>query len=89
LNGEEKIAREVLEMNLKFHETGGNAVNGLVMFASSKNLPEVLDIFTNVLWIVRHLDRVGDHIMNIAEKICFIVTGVSSESIKKKQRHKI
>ena len=87
-NEEESPAHEVIEMNPIFHETGDKAVNNLVIFASNINFSEVLDIFTNVLWIVRHLDRVGDHIMNIAERICFILTGVSSETLKKKQRYK-
>ena len=86
-NDEESKAHEVIEMNPVFHETGDKAVNNLIIFATNISLSEVLDIFTNVLWIVRHLDRVGDHIINIAERICFILTGVSSESLKKKQRY--
>jgi phosphate transport system protein len=86
---DENVAYEVMDMNSEFHETGVKAVNGLVIFASGKNLSEVLDIFTNVLWIVRHLDRVGDHIMNIAERVCFIVTGVSPVYLKKKHKTNI
>jgi len=87
-NEEESAAHEVIGMNQTFHETGDKAVNNLVIYASGINLSVVLDIFTNVLWIVRHLDRVGDHIINIAERICFIITGVSAETLKKKQRTK-
>jgi len=85
-NEDEDKAHEVMQMNSVYHKTGDKAVKDLVVFASCKNLPEILDIFTNVLWIIRHLDRIGDHIMNIAERICFIVTGVTSESLKKKKR---
>ena len=85
INEDEKAAHKVMEKCYKFRETGGKAINNLAVFASGKNLSETLDIFTNVLWIVRHLDRTGDHIMNIAERICFIATGVTPESLKKKQ----
>ena len=87
LNEDEKAAHEVMEMCPKFHETGNKAVNSLVMlFASRKNVSKILDIFTNVLWIVRHLDRVGNHIMNVAERVCFIATGITPESLKKKTK---
>jgi phosphate transport system protein len=86
INEDESAAQEILKLNSIFHETGDKAVNSLVIFASRNNLPEVLDIFKNMLWIVRHLDRIGDHIMNIAERICFIVTGITSESLKKKSK---
>ena len=84
INEDERAAYEILELNSIFHETGDKAVNDLIIFASNKNLLEVLDTFTNVLRIVSHLDRIGDHIMNIAERICFIVTGETSVSLKKK-----
>jgi len=85
INEDENAAHEVMEMCSQFHETGNKAVNGLVMFASRKNVSKILDVFTNVLWIIRHLDRVGDHIMNVAERICFIATGVTPGSLKKKK----
>jgi phosphate transport system protein len=89
VNEEENTAHEVMKMCSKFHETGEKAVNDLALFASEKNISEVLNIFTNALWIVRHLDRIGDHIMNIAERVCFIVTGITPESLKKKQKGNI
>ena len=84
LNEDEKAAHEVMEMCPEFHKIGNKAVNGLVLFATKKNVSKILDVFTNVLWIVRHLDRVGNHIMNVAERVCFIATGVTPESLKKK-----
>ena len=89
LNEDEKAAHEVMEMCPEFHETGNKAVSGLVIFASRKNVSKILDIFTNVLWIVRHLDRVGNHIINIAERVCFIATGITPESLKKKHKHNV
>ena len=86
VNEDENIAHEVMKMCSIFHETGDKAVNDLVIFASKKNISKILDIFTNILWIIRHLDRVGNHIMNIAERVCFIVTGVTPESLKKKTK---
>ena len=86
INEDEDAAHEVMEMCALFNETGEKAVNNLVIFASKKKLSEVLDIFTNVLWIVRHLARIGDHIKNIAERICFIATGVTPEVLKKKTK---
>ena len=86
LNEDEKTAHEVMEMCSQFRITGDKAVNELVVFASRKKLSKILDIFTNVLWIIRHLARVGDHIMNIAERVCFIVTGITPESLKKKPK---
>lgn len=34
------------------------------------------------MWVLRHLGRVADHIINLAEKVYFIATGVSSLTLK-------
>ena len=87
ISEDENIAHEVMTMCSKYHETGDKAVNGLLVYASKKNLSKIIDIFTNVLWIVRYLARVGDHMMNVAERVCFIVTGVTPEFLKKKHKN--
>ncbi|MCL1940632.1 MAG: phosphate signaling complex protein PhoU [Synergistaceae bacterium] len=87
-NEDDGAAHEVMEMCSAFNKTGEKAVNGLIIFASAKNLSEVLYVFTNVMWTLRYLDRVGGHIMNIAERICFIVRGVTPEYLKKKTKNR-
>lgn len=82
---DESIAHEVMNMCSVFHEVGQEAVNAI--FTLRENISDILEVFTNVIWILRYLDRVGDHLMNIAERVCFIVTGVTSEYLKKKQKY--
>ena len=36
------------------------------------------------MWILRHLSRISDHVLNLAEKIAFIATGISPLTMKKK-----
>ena len=38
------------------------------------------------LWILRHLSRISDHVLNLAEKVVFIATGVSPLTLKKKNQ---
>lgn len=82
----ENLAFQVMDEGDEFHDLGEQAVNGLVSFVNSNKDPNAILVFTNTLWIVRHLDRVADHIENLAEKICFIVSGVSTEKLKKQVR---
>ncbi|MCL1876060.1 MAG: phosphate signaling complex protein PhoU [Synergistaceae bacterium] len=84
VNEDEVIAHEVMGMCALFNETGKKTVNAIL--TSRENLSRNLEVFTNVIWILRYLDRVGGHLMNIAERVCFIVTGVTSEFLKKKQK---
>lgn len=35
------------------------------------------------MWILRHLSRISDHALNLAEKVAFIATGVSPLTLKK------
>ena len=35
------------------------------------------------MWILRHLSRISDHVLNLAEKVAFIATGISPLTLKK------
>jgi phosphate transport system protein len=35
----------------------------------------VVRIATGQMWVARHLERVGDHVTNIAERVYFVSTG--------------
>ena len=45
---------------------------------------------TGQVWVARHLERVGDHITNIAERVYFVVKGetLKNMTIKLPQRRK-
>ncbi|MDO5115338.1 MAG: phosphate signaling complex protein PhoU [Synergistaceae bacterium] len=68
----------------KVHQIRDGAVEKL-MKNSSPTTPQ--DITTGKLfasmWILRHLSRISDHVLNLAEKVAFIATGVSPLTMKK------
>jgi len=62
------------------------------LFVSEKLLvheEERLHFFSSIILILRHLSRVSDHILNLAERISFIATGISPLTLKRSVRKKV
>ena len=65
------------------NDIGDTAVALLMQRLASPYLTETpTEIFCSI-WIIRHLGRVADHMMNLAEKVYFIATGISPMTQKK------
>lgn len=48
--------------------------------ASIATAPDMVDCALDYLMIIKYLERLGDHAVNIAEWVCFCVTGVHKSS---------
>ncbi len=46
---------------------------------------EKLRLFCMVILILRHLSRISDHVLNLAERVSFIATGISPLTLKRAQ----
>ena len=44
-----------------------------------------LKLFSIVLLTLRHLSRISDHVLNLAERVSFIATGISPLTLKRAQ----
>ena len=44
-----------------------------------------MKLFCAVILILRHLSRISDHVLNLAERVSFIATGISPLTLKKAQ----
>ncbi|MDY3868550.1 MAG: phosphate signaling complex protein PhoU [Pyramidobacter sp.] len=65
-------------------EIGDEAVSLLIQRLASPYLIETpMEIFC-AIWIIRHIGRVADHLMNLAEKVYFIGTGISPMTLKRR-----
>ena len=69
------------------HKARDEAVDAVLR---DNNPDSAADITTGelflALWILRHLSRISDHVLNLAEKVVFIATGVSPLTLKKKNQ---
>jgi phosphate transport system protein len=45
------------------------------MASDSTRDPNVVRAVTGQMWIARHLERIGDHVTNIAERVYFMDKG--------------
>lgn len=55
---------------------------------SEGNQEERLRLFCSIALTLRHLSRISDHILNMAERISFIATGISPLTVKRNARKK-
>ena len=42
-------------------------------------------LFCTVILTLRHLSRISDHVLNLAERVSFIATGISPLTLKRAQ----
>lgn len=77
LNKDEGLARLAAEEDREVDELDQEAVSSLMMQLMSA--PDISMHSTHLLWIAYHLERVGDRVKNIAERVVFMVTADSLE----------
>lgn len=69
-------------------ETKKTAISSIdEIFESEKNCEnnDKLKLFCTVILILSHLSRISDHILNLAERVSFIATGISPLTLKRVQ----
>ena len=71
-NKDEALARLAAEEDREMDSLDNEAVSSLMMKLMSE--PDETMHSTHLLWIAYHLERVGDRVTNIAERVVFIVT---------------
>lgn len=71
-NKDEALARLAAEEDSEMDSLDNEAVSSLLMKIMSQ--PDVTMHSTHLLWIAYHLERVGDRVTNIAERVVFMVT---------------
>jgi phosphate transport system protein len=72
LNKDEALARLAAEEDSQVDELDEEAVSSLLM--QLMTAPDVSMHSTHLLWIAYHLERVGDRVKNIAERVVFMVS---------------
>jgi len=76
-NKDEGLARLAAEEDGEMDELDSEAVSSLMMKLMAEPDPTMHS--THLLWIAYHLERVGDRVTNIAERVVFIVTNDTPE----------
>lgn len=67
------LAREVAELDDEVDDLYGRLVKELMHTMSER--PEMIQQITQLAFIARYLERVGDHTTNIAENVVYLVKG--------------
>ena len=76
-NRDEALARAAAEEDRVVDELDEEAASSLMMQLMTQ--PDPTMHATHLLWIAYHLERTGDRIGNIAERVVFMVTGETPE----------
>lgn len=71
-NKDEALARLAAEGDSELDELDNEAVSSLMMKLMAEPDPSMRS--THLLWTAYHLERVGDRVTNIAERVVFMVT---------------
>lgn len=77
LNKDEGLARAAAAEDQQVDELDQEAVANLLMQLAAE--PDIHMHSTHLLWIAYHLERVGDRIRNIAERVVFMVSADNVE----------
>ncbi len=76
-NKDESLARLAASEDRELDDLDEQAVSSLMMKLMSE--PDVSMRSTHLLWIAYHLERIGDRVSNIAERVVFMVTADTPE----------
>ena len=71
-NKDESLARHAADEDKQLDDLDREAVSSLMMALLAQ--PDASMHNTHLLWIAYHLERVGDRVTNIAERVVFMVT---------------
>ena len=70
-----KLSHETLQMDEKIDAIQRDLFIKLIEKMSKNSDPNVISLDVHLLFITRFLERIGDHIENIGERISFIING--------------
>ena len=70
-----KLSHETLQMDEKIDAIQRDLFIKLIEKMSKNSDPDVISLDVYLLFITRFLERIGDHIENIGERISFIING--------------
>jgi phosphate transport system protein len=76
-NRDEALARTVAEEDCEIDDLDEEAASSLMMRLMTE--PDPTMHATHLLWIAYHLERTGDRLTNIAERVVFMVTAETPE----------
>ncbi len=75
-----RLSNETLEMDDKIDAIQRDLFNKLINKMSTNSDPQNISLDVHLLFITRFLERIGDHIENIGERIAFIINGKIKKS---------
>jgi phosphate transport system protein len=76
-NKDADLARQVAADDKALDELDQETISSLMMTLMSAPDPSMRS--THLLWIAYHLERIGDHVTNVAERVVFIATSDSPD----------
>jgi phosphate transport system protein len=75
-----QLAKDTLILDRKIDQIQRDLFQKLIEKMSKNNDPDIISLGVHLLFITRFLERIGDHIENIGEKIVFIINGEIMDS---------
>lgn len=75
---DEELARKVIEMDDEIDEYNHKIFGDLVEYMVKD--PECIGCVSHLMVVVQSLERIGDHVTNICERIIYVSTGVLPKS---------
>jgi phosphate transport system protein len=73
INKDHSLAIEILRFNLFVSEKSQNIFNDILLEMQSN--PNIIITATNLILVLRHIERLKDHAANIAEDVVFMIDG--------------
>jgi phosphate transport system protein len=78
-DGNVELANQVAEHYREIHPLSVNVLNQTIEHMAEMKKKKKVTATYGILQVAQHLDRVGDHTTNIAERVIYIATGNLSE----------
>jgi phosphate transport system protein len=78
-NGNVELAKQIAEHYREIHPLVVSVLNQTIEHMAEMRKKKKVTATYSILQVAQHLDRVGDHTTNIAERVIYIATGSLSE----------